>query len=90
MKYATSNYIVLISEREGSPLSLLDAIAHDVTLIGNRVSGTKDLIEAFGGVLLPENQLMEDLKRLLLAIKNNKPMPFEVFGQLKEQSYFSG
>jgi glycosyltransferase involved in cell wall biosynthesis len=50
---ALADAVLLVSEQEGLPRCVLEAMAMERPVVGTRVRGTKDLLEQGGGILVP-------------------------------------
>jgi glycosyltransferase involved in cell wall biosynthesis len=60
--------VVLPSEQEGLPRSAMEALSLEVPVVGSRIRGTTELLEAGGGLLVPVGdraRLAEALRRVL-------------------------
>jgi glycosyltransferase involved in cell wall biosynthesis len=51
--YAGSDLVVLCSDNEGTPVSLIEAQASGVPVVATEVGGVKDILEPGGGTLVP-------------------------------------
>ncbi len=70
-EYKNSDYVVLLSESEGSPLCLLEGALYNCELIASDITGCKEIISAFGGYLVEMNNLQSSLSDIFSTIKGN-------------------
>lgn len=67
---AASNSAVLVSEREGLPRSVMEAMAMSVPVIGTRIRGTEDLLKNGGGILVPVGDIRAQTQAMSHICRN--------------------
>jgi len=74
--------------REGCPVSLLEAIASGVSVLGSEVSGIKDILKDYDDALFePDNviELSKKIEEKLFTNKNkNKKLDLKIFKHIKD------
>ena len=76
--YCQSQVFCLLSQREGSPIVLLESMKYGLCAIGTNVQGTRDLIiDGKTGFLVEYNDIKEAAKKMVFLI-NNKRRLFEM------------
>lgn len=70
---SSTKYTLLISESEGSPLSLLEGASLGNRLIASDIVGCREILSAYGGYLIDNTDIETNLKLL--------------FGELKESNH---
>lgn len=61
----TTKYLILLSESEGSPLSLLEGIQFNNTIISSKIPGCEEIVYAFGGYLIDNENKLSSLTSVL-------------------------
>lgn len=72
--YKESDYVILLSESEGSPNCLLEGISNNCRLIASNIPGCNEIISAFGGYLVDMSDLEASLRSIFLDIENKRYM----------------
>lgn len=75
---------VNVSTKEGTPVSIMEAISFGIPVMASAFGGNKEIIEKGAGVLLPENPTPNDLSKTLTAViqmdqKNIRNAAFETW-----------
>lgn len=84
--YRLADYYVIPSHFEGTPLSLLEAMANKLACIGTDVNGIKEIIgDSQGGILFPKDDTQE-LTRCLEQLIHDDSLKIEL--QEKSYAYF--
>ena len=86
LKYYQTYYptcIINVSEAEGSPVSLHEAIAFGTPVIATKVEGNTELVEQ-NGILLPANPTPTQVAN---AIQSMAEMPYQEYVQMRQCSY---
>lgn len=68
--YNASDCVVLPSKHEGNPLTLLEGMACGVPVVGSRVGGIEETVEAGGGVLFEDGNASE-LADILINLRGD-------------------
>jgi len=68
-KQSIAKYTILISNSEGSPLSLLEGAALNNKLIASNIDGCREIINAYGGYLIDNEDIESNLKILFKKLK---------------------
>lgn len=70
--YATQHIDVFInlSDSEGIPVSMMEAIAYDIPLMGRNVGGVAEVVNESTGVLLPTEVVPEEVAKKLHRLIN--------------------
>jgi glycosyltransferase involved in cell wall biosynthesis/uncharacterized membrane protein len=88
--YNSSDIVVLTSDREGMPLTLLEATASGTPVIATDVSGNRDVIEHEKNGLLIEKRNPEALRAALLRLGTDQVLYKKlVMGAKKQAKKFS-
>lgn len=76
LKWYADNHpslFINVSTSEGIPVSIMEAMSFGIPVIATNVGGSKEIVNAKNGVLLPANPTgMEIVETLMLLIENNK------------------
>lgn len=75
--YNIMDTVLLPSKHEGNPLTLLEAMACEVPVIGARVGGITETVEGGGGFLF-ENGNIPELAKIVSNLKTDRKMAREV------------
>lgn len=75
--YNVMDVFVLPSKHEGNPLTILEAMACQVPVIGTRVGGIEETIENGGGFLFPSGDIRSLLK-MIYTLKNNSKIGHQI------------
>lgn len=61
------SWVINVSESEGLPVSLMEALSFGIPVIATDVGGNPELVIPSGGFLLPSNPTPDDIVRILVA-----------------------
>ena len=71
MKYYENfpvDLFVNVSTKEGTPVSIMEAISFSIPVMASAFGGNKEIIEKGAGVLLPENPTTTDISNSLTKL----------------------
>lgn len=74
---------VNVSETEGLPVSIMEAISFGIPVIGTDVGGVSEIVKAETGILLPIHFTVEELNLALLKIKQQVYNTLEFRAEVK-------
>lgn len=66
------NLFIHLSETEGLPVSIMEAISFGVPIIATDVGGVREIVVADTGILLEKNFDIEEAREILLKFKSSK------------------
>ena len=70
-----------LSQSEGIPVSIMEAISCDIPIIATNVGSTSEIMTKETGVLLSSNPSIEDVLNAIQTIKDGNYSPFEFWNQ---------
>jgi glycosyltransferase involved in cell wall biosynthesis len=82
-----AKYTILISKSEGSPLSLLEGAALDNTLIASDIPGCKEIIEAYGGYLVNNDNMVTNLVSIFKDLKEKNTLNYIIPKTVNQKNF---
>lgn len=77
---------VNVSESEGLPVSIMEAMASGIPVIATDVGGTAEIVNSDNGFLIPKDFTEEQLKEIIIRFNN---LSFVERAKLREKAYFT-
>lgn len=81
--YAGLDIITLTSNNEGTPVSLIEAMAAGKPIVATNVGGVSDIVPNEAGILVPPNDI-KSFSKALLSLVESKTLRSKMEGIAKE------